>query len=71
MSDLTLPKLVPTASTHGIAVGHGRAFEEMNTAIEKGGVKPVIDKVYPLDQAVAAYELLAKGAFGKSVIKIQ
>jgi NADPH:quinone reductase-like Zn-dependent oxidoreductase len=31
---------------------------------------PVIDKVYPFDQAIAAYQPFAKGAFGKIVIKV-
>ncbi|WP_211211215.1 zinc-dependent alcohol dehydrogenase family protein [Spirosoma luteum] len=54
----------------GIAVGHLRAFEEMNQAFDRYEIKPVIEKVYPFEEAVQAYEHLAKGAFGKIVIKM-
>lgn len=54
----------------GIAVGHLRAFEEMNKAFDRYQIKPVIEKVYPFEKAVQAYEHLAKGAFGKIVIKM-
>jgi NADPH:quinone reductase-like Zn-dependent oxidoreductase len=30
----------------------------------------MIDKVYPFEQAPAAYEHLSRGAFGKVVIKV-
>lgn len=54
----------------GIAVGHLRAFEEMNKAFNQYQIKPVIEKVYPFEEALHAYQHLAKGAFGKIVIKI-
>ncbi|SDP20634.1 NADPH:quinone reductase [Mucilaginibacter sp. OK268] len=54
----------------GIAVGHLTAFEEMNKAFDAYNIKPVIEKVYPFEQAVEAYQHLAKGAFGKIVIKM-
>jgi NADPH:quinone reductase-like Zn-dependent oxidoreductase len=66
-----MPVIFRQTKIQGIAVGHKRAFEEMSVALEKGGVRPVIDKVYPFDQAVAAYEHLAKGPFGKIVIKVR
>lgn len=31
----------------------------------------MIDKVYSFDQVIAAYEQLARGAFGKNVIMVQ
>lgn len=66
-----MPVIFRQTKIQGIAVGHRRAFEEMNVALEKSGVKPVIDKVYAFDQTVVAYEHLAKGAFGKIVIKVE
>ncbi len=54
----------------GIAVGHRRAFEEMNKAFDEYSIKPVIDTVYSFEQAHEAYQHLGKGAFGKIVIKI-
>jgi NADPH:quinone reductase-like Zn-dependent oxidoreductase len=53
-----------------IAVGHRKAFEDMNKAFEQFNIKPVIDTVYAFEDAVKAYEHLARGAFGKIVIKI-
>lgn len=54
----------------GIAVGNRAAFEEMNKAFDKFKIKPVIDTVYRFEEAVGAYKHLARGAFGKIVIKI-
>jgi NADPH:quinone reductase-like Zn-dependent oxidoreductase len=54
----------------GIAVGHLKAFEEMNKAFDEYNIKPVIEKVYAFEEAVAAYQHVAKGAFGKIVIKV-
>lgn len=54
----------------GIAVGHLKAFEEMNEAFDKYNIKPVIDTVYSFEQAIEAYQHLSKGAFGKIVIKV-
>ena len=65
-----MPVIFRQTRIQGIAVGHRRAFEEMNAVLEKTGVRPVIDRIYPFDQAVEAYEHLAKGAFGKIVIKV-
>jgi len=54
----------------GIAVGPSRAFERMNDFLNKHEIHPAIDKVYPFGQAREAYEHLARGAFGKVVIKV-
>jgi NADPH:quinone reductase-like Zn-dependent oxidoreductase len=54
----------------GIAVGPSRAFERMNDFLNKHKIHPVIDKVYSFEQAREAYEHLARGAFGKVVIKV-
>ena len=54
----------------GIAVGNRTAFEEMNKAFDKLNIKPIIDTVYPMEDAIKAYKHLDRGAFGKIVIKI-
>lgn len=54
----------------GIAVGNRKAFEEMNKAFDELAIKPIIDTVYPMENAIEAYMHLARGAFGKIVIKI-
>jgi len=42
----------------------------MNEFLNKHRIRPVIDHVYSFDQALEAYEHLARGAFGKVVIKV-
>jgi len=54
----------------GIAVGSARAFERMNEFLNQHQIHPVLDKVYSFDQAREAYEHLARGAFGKIVIRV-
>ena len=65
-----MPVIFKQTRIQGIAVGHLRAFEEMNKAFDAYQIKPVIEKVYSFEEAVQAYEHLAKGAFGKIVIKL-
>jgi NADPH:quinone reductase-like Zn-dependent oxidoreductase len=56
----------------GIYVGSRRMFEALNRAIVTTGLQPVIDRVFPFDEARAAYDHLASGAhFGKVVIRVQ
>jgi NADPH:quinone reductase-like Zn-dependent oxidoreductase len=54
----------------GIAVGNRTAFEEMNKALDQFNIKPVIDTIYSFEQAIDAYKHLARGPFGKIVIKV-
>ena len=58
-------------SLHGIFVGNRRMFEDMNAAIEVNQIRPVIDKVFPFEQAADAYRHQQSGNFlGKIVIKL-
>ncbi|HEX9668575.1 MAG TPA: NAD(P)-dependent alcohol dehydrogenase [Thermoanaerobaculia bacterium] len=55
----------------GLLVGHRDSFEAMNRAIAHHGLRPVVDQVFPLAEARAAFEHLASGAhFGKVVVRI-
>jgi len=54
----------------GIAMGHRKAFERMNRAIEATSLRPVVDAIYPFEKAPGAFERLAKGPFGKVVISL-
>jgi NADPH:quinone reductase-like Zn-dependent oxidoreductase len=59
------------ANVQGISVGSTQMFEAMNRAITVGKLKPVIDKVFPFDEAPAAYRYMqAAQHFGKIVIKV-
>ena len=58
-------------SLHGIKVGNRDAFEQMNRAIDVNQLRPIIDRLFPFDEAVAAYGHQASGAFiGKIVIHV-
>lgn len=63
--------LMKGGSLHGVGVGSTAMFEEMNRAIEVNGIKPVVDKVFPFEQAPEAFRQFAAGNFfGKVVITI-
>jgi NADPH:quinone reductase-like Zn-dependent oxidoreductase len=65
------PLMMKGGSLHGVGVGNTKSFEEMLRAIQHNGIKPVIDKVFPFDQAPDAFRRLASGGFvGKIVIKV-
>jgi NADPH:quinone reductase-like Zn-dependent oxidoreductase len=58
-------------SLYGIGVGSTAMFEDMNRAIEVNGIKPIVGKVFPFDQATEAFRQFAAGDFfGKVVITI-
>lgn len=65
-----IPLQLRRATLQGISVGHRRAFEEMNRAIDRHGIKPVIDRVFGFAKAHAALAHLDHGPFGKLVIKV-
>ena len=64
-----MPILRRNLRVQGLYVGSKQMFEAMNRAIEAGGLKPVIDKVFPFAQAKEAYRhLKSQNHFGKIVI---
>ncbi|WP_435020310.1 zinc-dependent alcohol dehydrogenase family protein [Tundrisphaera sp. TA3] len=65
------PLLMRSIRLQGIFVGSRVMFESMNRAIVANQIRPVIDRVFPFDQAPAAYAHLESGShFGKVVITI-
>ena len=55
----------------GVYVGSRRMFESLNRALSANTLRPIVDRVFPFGEAVAAYEHLAGGThFGKVVITI-
>jgi NADPH:quinone reductase-like Zn-dependent oxidoreductase len=60
------------ATIRGIGgAGPRRAFEEMNKALATLKVRPVIDAVYPFEDALPAFRHLERGAFGKIVVRVR
>jgi NADPH:quinone reductase-like Zn-dependent oxidoreductase len=54
----------------GIQVGHRRALEDFVRAIDRTGIKPVIDGEYALADLPAALNHLERGPFGKVVVRM-
>lgn len=55
----------------GIYVGSRQMFEDMNRALASSGIHPVIDRVFPFDDAPAAFRYLESGAhFGKVCVRL-
>jgi NADPH:quinone reductase-like Zn-dependent oxidoreductase len=65
------PLMVKNATLRGMLVGSRALFEDLNRAIETNKIKPVIDRVFPFEQAVEAYKHQASASlFGKVVITV-
>ncbi|MFC0435143.1 NAD(P)-dependent alcohol dehydrogenase [Kutzneria buriramensis] len=63
--------LLRVAILRTIGVGSRSDLEEMNRVIGLHELRPVIDRVFPFDEAPAAYEHFAHGSrFGKVVISL-
>jgi NADPH:quinone reductase-like Zn-dependent oxidoreductase len=63
------PLLRGSIGLQGIYVGSREMFEAMNRAIASHAMRPVIDRVFPFADALAAYRHLESGShFGKVVI---
>ena len=71
-SSVALTKiLMSQIRVQGVLVGHRAGFEAMNRALTAHGTKPVVDRVFPFEEAVAAFEHLKSGKhFGKIVIRV-
>jgi len=66
-----IPIFMRQVRVQGLLVGDRESFETMNRAIEAHRLKPVIDRVFPLEQSRDALERMAGGEhFGKICIRI-
>lgn len=65
-----MPMIFRQTTIRGIAVAPRSSFDRMNEFLSEHKIRPIIDHIYSFDQAHEAYEHLAKGAFGKVVIKV-
>jgi NADPH:quinone reductase-like Zn-dependent oxidoreductase len=66
-----LPLLGSRASVVGISVGPRRALEDLVRMMDLHEIKPVIDAIYPFQEAREAFRHLNRGAFGKIVIQVK
>jgi NADPH:quinone reductase-like Zn-dependent oxidoreductase len=65
-----MPLVFKNARIQGILVGSREMFEEMNRAMTVNNVHPVVDRVFPFEQAREAYRYLESGAhFGKVCVR--
>jgi NADPH:quinone reductase-like Zn-dependent oxidoreductase len=63
--------LMKCIDVQGIYVGSREMFEAMNRAIALHRIQPIVDRVFPLNEASEAYRYLKSGShFGKVVIRI-
>lgn len=64
------PLMLKNVTVNGIGVGHRRALEDLVADVDRTGLKPAIDKRYPLADLPAAFDHLDQGPFGKIVIQV-
>lgn len=66
-----VPLIEKMIRIRGVAVGARDRFEAMNRAITSEAIKPVVEAVFPLEQASDAFALMERGGhFGKIVIEM-
>ena len=66
-----LPLMLKQVTVRGIIVGHRRALEDLTRAVDRTGIKPVIDAEYDLAALPAALDHLERGPFGKVVVRMR
>jgi NADPH:quinone reductase-like Zn-dependent oxidoreductase len=65
------PVLMQNIRVQGVIVGSRESFEALNRAVERHGLRPVVDRVFPFAEARAAFERMAQGQhFGKIAVRI-
>ena len=66
-----MPVLMQQISVQGILVGPRSSYVEMNRALEANRIRPVVDCVYPFNEAPEAIKYLASGQhLGKVCIQV-
>ena len=71
-TEVNLPAiLMRNIRVQGLIVGSRETFEAMNHAIVQHRLRPVVDRVFPFEEAIAAMHWMAgQHHFGKIVIRI-
>ncbi|AQT82679.1 alcohol dehydrogenase [Mycolicibacterium litorale] len=70
ISAAAMPLMLKDARIQGVATGHRRALEDLVAAVDRAGLRPVIDSRYPLAELPMALDRLTRGPFGKIVIEL-
>ncbi|SDB33024.1 NAD(P)-dependent alcohol dehydrogenase [Pseudomonas sp. NFACC13-1] len=70
LSAPAMPLMLKDVTVHGIGTGSRHALENLIRAVDRIGLKPVIDVRYAMVDALAAFDHLDRGAFGKIVIDV-
>jgi len=65
-----MPLIFRQTTIRGIAVAPRSSFDRMNAFLNEHQIRPVIDQTYSFNDVHKAFEHLARGAFGKVVIKV-
>jgi NADPH:quinone reductase-like Zn-dependent oxidoreductase len=66
-----IPIFMKGIRVQGIFIGSRAMFEEMNTAITRAHLEPVVDRAFEFDQAREALEYMERGShFGKVVVRV-
>ena len=66
----TVPVLLKAPVIQGIVIGHRRALEDLVRAVDRLGLKPVVDRRYAFADFPAALDHLAAGPFGKVLVDV-
>jgi NADPH:quinone reductase-like Zn-dependent oxidoreductase len=70
LSAPAMPLMLKDVTIHGIGTGSRRALENLIRAVDRTGLKPVIDTRYKFEDLLPALDHLSRGAFGKIVIEM-
>jgi NADPH:quinone reductase-like Zn-dependent oxidoreductase len=63
--------LMKAVHVQGVFVGSRAMFEDMNRLIVGEGIRPVIDRAFPINQSIEAFKYLESSShFGKVVVKL-
>ena len=66
-----IPILMRQIRVQGMLVGDRESFEAMNRGVAASGLRPVVDRVFPFEQAPDAFRHMASGEhFGKVVVRV-
>ena len=65
-----MPLMLKDVTIHGIGTGSRSALERLVRAIDRAGIKPVVDSCYSLSELPDALDHLDRGPFGKLVITV-